>query len=270
MEKEILERLISRAREDIEESMNSAIYYALSSPNFMEAVNLHRIHNSYYHSLKLYDQVISKYPDFGDAWDNRGWALRQLGRYTEALISHDKALQLKTTNPFTTWFNRGIVLELLQRPAESKTSYQQAINSYNQLTIEQQNDPDNLYLRGWVFFLLQRYPEAIHSFQQAIQLQPVSEHLFNWVFPLFTNFPQEIVYLCQQMAKSLDEYALKIVPTDYAAWQNIHNFWCKLGQKWEHLNQWKEAIIAYDKALAIKSDSTEAIEGRKRLINYNF
>ncbi|WP_185563618.1 tetratricopeptide repeat protein [Nostoc sp. 2RC] len=251
--------------------MNEAIDLIIASTNSGSA---HKIAISYpclySDTLKVYDTVISKYPDFADAWDNRGWILRQLGRYAEALISHDKALQLKPTNPFTTWFNRGIILELLQRPAESKTSYQQAINSYNQLTPEQKNDPENLYLRGWVFFLLQLYPNSINSLQQAIQLQPTSWHLFNWVFPLFSNFSQERIYLCQQLAKSLDEYPHNIVQTDYAAWQKIHNFWCKLGQQWEQLNHWQDASIAYDRALAIKPDSTEAMEGKKRLINWSF
>ena len=266
---ETFEKIAASSRQRMRElMMESDIKLILISTN-SEAAHKLAISYSYpsHDSLKLYDTVISKYPDLADAWDNRGWVLRQLGRCAEALISHDKALQLKTTNPFATWFNRGIVLELLQRPAESKTSYQQAINSYHQLTLEQQNKPDNLYLRGWVFFLLQRYPDAINSCQQAIQLQPTSEHLFNWVFPLFTKFPQESIYLCQQVAKYLEQYTLNIVPKDYAAWQNIHNFWCKLGQQWEQLNQAQEASIAYDRALAIKPDSTEAMEGKKRLIN---
>ncbi|MFW6360079.1 MAG: tetratricopeptide repeat protein [Chroococcales cyanobacterium] len=71
----------------------------------------------------------------------------------------------------------------------------------------------------------------------------------------------------QQIAKSLDSYTLKIVPTDYKAWQNLAGRWYGLGQQWEKLNQWQEAIIAYDKALAIRPDHSGAIEGKNRVIN---
>jgi tetratricopeptide (TPR) repeat protein len=234
-------------------------------------------------NLEAYDQMLLKEPNNADMWDNRGWILRQLQRYAEALVSHDKALQLKTTNPFTTWFNRGIVLELLQRQAEAKNSYQQAVNSYNKLTSEQQNDPEILYLRGWVFFLLQSNSDAINSLQKAIELDhfyqfldPISHseyyggHLFNWVFPLFANFPQESIYLCQQVAKSLDQHTLRIMPTDHQTLYKIHYCWCKLGEQLAKLNQWQEANIAYDKALAIVPTSAIAIQGKQKIMNQTF
>ena len=217
--------------------------------------------------IYILDEEISKNPNSGNLWDVRGWTLRRLKRYIEALKSHDKALELGTTNPFNTWFNRGIVLELLNRPAEAKASYQQAINSYNQLKSQQQNDPENLYFHGWIFFLLQSYQESLNSLQKAIELDPFYQHIFNWVFPLFINFSQESIYIAQEIAKSLDQHTLKINPIDYNAWQKIEETWCKLGLQWEKLNQISQAHISYEKALAIKPDSSMAIECKKRLTN---
>lgn len=60
------------------------------------------------------------------AWNNRGFALANLGRYEEAISSYDKALQI---NPdyFQALLNRGDALKALGRHEESIDSYNQVL-----------------------------------------------------------------------------------------------------------------------------------------------
>ena len=64
--------------------------------------------------LASYDKAIEIKPDYHGAWNNRGSALRQLGRYEEAIASYDKALQIKLDYQRAK-DNRAITLKNLER-----------------------------------------------------------------------------------------------------------------------------------------------------------
>ena len=53
-------------------------------------------------------------PDDHEAWYNRGYALRKLGRLEEAVASYDQALKIKP-DKYEAWYNRGILLIKLGR-----------------------------------------------------------------------------------------------------------------------------------------------------------
>jgi tetratricopeptide (TPR) repeat protein len=93
----------------------------------------------------------------GHAWDwfNQGYSLYELGRYEEALISYDKAIDLDA-NDATTWLNRGVTLDKLERYEEALASYDQAI----ELDL---NEPTTWEDRGWGLSNLGRYEEALAS-----------------------------------------------------------------------------------------------------------
>ncbi|TBR61750.1 hypothetical protein B4U84_13550, partial [Westiellopsis prolifica IICB1] len=98
----------------------------------------------------------------------RGIALRQLGRYEEAIASYDKAVEIKPDKD-EAWYNRGIALGHLGRNEEAIASYDQAIKI-------KPDFHEALYGRGVVLCdYLQRYEEAIVSFQRVIKIKP-DEH----------------------------------------------------------------------------------------------
>ncbi len=66
-----------------------------------------RILGRYEQALASFDKALELKPDEHDAWNNRGDALHNLGRYEQALASFDKALELNPDKHHA-WNNRGI------------------------------------------------------------------------------------------------------------------------------------------------------------------
>ena len=61
-------------------------------------------------ALASYDKAIALKPDYAEAFNNRGIALRQLKRFDEALASYDKAIALKPDYA-DAFNNRGIAAQ---------------------------------------------------------------------------------------------------------------------------------------------------------------
>ena len=64
--------------------------------------------------MASYDKALALHPGFAPTYDNRGNALRGLGRPEQALESYDRALAL-APGDFRTLYNRGIALADLRR-----------------------------------------------------------------------------------------------------------------------------------------------------------
>ena len=60
-------------------------------------------------ALASYDKAVEIKPDYHQAWNIRGIALRQLGRLEEAVASYDKAVEIKP-DYHQAWNNRGYAL----------------------------------------------------------------------------------------------------------------------------------------------------------------
>ncbi|MCH8028372.1 MAG: tetratricopeptide repeat protein [Candidatus Dadabacteria bacterium] len=69
-------------------------------------------------ALKAFEKALRINPDFADALNNRGSALRQLKRYEEALKAYEKAIEI---NPdyAEAWSNKAAALLNLKRPDEA-------------------------------------------------------------------------------------------------------------------------------------------------------
>jgi tetratricopeptide (TPR) repeat protein len=65
-------------------------------------------------ALALFDRAVALAPDFAEAWNNRGIAQRNLGRFAEALASFERALAIRPDYAMA-WNNRGRVLLYLDR-----------------------------------------------------------------------------------------------------------------------------------------------------------
>jgi Flp pilus assembly protein TadD len=60
------------------------------------------------------DQALEIKPDDHEAWNNRGIALGNLGRFEDAIASYDQALEIKP-DFHQAWYNRGVALGNLGR-----------------------------------------------------------------------------------------------------------------------------------------------------------
>jgi tetratricopeptide (TPR) repeat protein len=157
-------------------------------------------------ALGCYNQLLQQRPDFYEAWYERGLALEHLGFYTEAIASHDRALQLapRDRSKAAIWHAQGNALQyglgkyeaaldcydqVLRLAADHEMAWQnrgnallyglklweEALASYNfALQINSRN-----YLtwrhRGNALVELKRYAEAVVSYDQALALEPNDE-----------------------------------------------------------------------------------------------
>jgi tetratricopeptide (TPR) repeat protein len=70
-------------------------------------------------ALQAFDKVCQLQPDFAEAWNNKGLALRNLGRSREALEAYEKAISLKP-DLTVAQNNRDIALRDLRKSRQSK------------------------------------------------------------------------------------------------------------------------------------------------------
>ncbi|MBE9129707.1 MULTISPECIES: tetratricopeptide repeat protein [unclassified Coleofasciculus] len=141
----------------------------LTSDDFVSQGNALWYDGRYDEAFVSYDRALQINPNLAVAWSGRGKALDKLRRYEEALDSYEHAIQIKP-NDFRTWFGRGYTLEHLKR-------YEEAIASYDQVI---QLKPDYHHAwnhRAYALMKCDRYPEAWNSLEKACQLKPHSSGL---------------------------------------------------------------------------------------------
>ncbi|MBD2183144.1 tetratricopeptide repeat protein [Aerosakkonema funiforme] len=184
-----------------------------------------------------YDKAISIYPNYHDAWFNRGVALKDLGRYEEAILSYDRALDIQP-NSDETWMNRGAALRSLGCLEDAIVSYEQAL----------QLNPDKYqawYNRGIALLNLGRIEEAIFSYDRALEIKPYFHQAWN-------NRGNALLNL-ERFEEALFSYdkALEIKPDKAESWNNR-------GTALFNLGRLDEAIFSYEKSLEIQPNFQEA------------
>ncbi len=186
-------------------------------------------------ALAGYDKAISLKPDFEDYY-NRGNALGELKRFEEALASYDKAIALKPD--FAEAFsNRGNALKELKRPGEALASYDKAIAL--------KPDFQDYYNRGIALKELKRFEEALVSYDKAIALKPdFAEAFFNRSVVLKEmNRFEESLANCDRATALRPDFA--------EAHYNRGIVLKKLGRL-------EEALLSYEKSVALKPDLVDA------------
>ncbi|AFY35854.1 tetratricopeptide repeat protein [Calothrix sp. PCC 7507] len=111
--------------------------------------------------VTAYDQALAIKPDKHEAWYNRGNALRNLGKYAEALTSYDQAIAIKP-DKHEAWNNRGLALAYLKK-------YHDAIASYDQALLIQPQDNCAYYNKACCYGLLGDVDLAIENLRQVIK-----------------------------------------------------------------------------------------------------
>ncbi|WP_434686189.1 tetratricopeptide repeat protein [Pseudanabaena minima] len=122
-------------------------------------------------ALADYDLAIQAKGDLGDKgkkrladiYANRGDALGRLRRFSEALASADRAIEIDSQHGFA-WYIRSLALLYLYRNQEALQAVDKAIEFENYAYVWHQ--------RGDVLYEMKRYPEAIAAFDKAVQIDP--------------------------------------------------------------------------------------------------
>jgi len=119
----------------------------------------------YQDAVEAFDKAISINPDIAIAYYARGLALRDWGKYPEALASFDLATQ-KKDKFYEAWRERANMLAYyLHQESEALASINRAIEL-------NQNDFALYLSQGDILARLKRYPDAIDAYNQAIGLNP--------------------------------------------------------------------------------------------------
>ena len=199
----------------------------------------------YQEALVAYDKALEIDSDSHDAWNNRGWALDQLGKYSEALDSHDKALNIDPGS-YNAWTGRGVMLERLGQYSKAIASHDKALKIKPDYDLA-------WYNRGVSLRKLGKYSEAVASYDKALEIKPdYHEAWYNRGNSLY-----ELGKYSE--AVTSHDKAVEIKPDKHEAWNNRGNSLYELGK-------YSEAVVSYDKAVEIKPDYQLAINNRKDLL----
>jgi tetratricopeptide (TPR) repeat protein/CHAT domain-containing protein len=192
-------------------------------------------------AIASYDQALEIKPDLHEAWNNRGVALRNLGRFEQAIASYDQALEIKP-DKHEAWSNRGNALDNLGR-------YEEAIASCDKALEIKPDKHEAWYNRGVALVNLGMYEEAIASFDRALEFKPDYHEAWNNRGSALDDLGRY-----EEAIASYDR-ALEIKPDKHEAWYNR-------GVALGNLGRYEEAIASYDRALEIKPDKHEAWTNR--------
>ncbi|MGB3190519.1 MAG: tetratricopeptide repeat protein [Limnoraphis sp.] len=176
-------------------------------------------------------------PDLiADDYLKQGEALNNDKRYSEALISFEKAAKMNP-NLEEAWYNQGNILVRLNR-------YNEALKAYEKVVQIHPQKYEAWYNRGNVLVKLKRYSEALESYDHALAIQPNDDEAWHNRGALLRKFKRY-----DEALTSYDK-ALEIQPNKYETWHNRGNV---LGK----LKRYEEAIISYDRAITIDAGKRE-------------
>ena len=226
-------------------------------------------------AIDFFSKAIRINPNFAPCYSNRGNTLKELGRYSEAIINYDKAISLQSDNA-NNYSNRGVALQELGRLEEALLSYDKAINfdpnfaeafsnrgvalqelgrleealaSLDSAIFLKANFSRAYANRADVLQKLLRFNEALGDYDEAIRLEPNNaETHFNRgnAFRELGRFEEALV--CYQSAINFNHH-----------WPEAY---CNLGNTLQALRQFDEAISSFSKAIELKADYAEAFSNR--------
>jgi tetratricopeptide (TPR) repeat protein len=119
-------------------------------------------------ALTVFDRLLERWPDDAYGLASRAHLRAQAGQLTLALEDHDHWVQVDPENP-QAWFNRGFLLESLER-------YEDALASFVRATDLAPKLDRAWYGQGLVLIRLRRYDEAVRALKRNTELQPMSPY----------------------------------------------------------------------------------------------
>lgn len=184
-------------------------------------------------AIVSFNKAVEIKPDFAEAWNNRGMALSELGAWEMAIASYDKGTAIKP-DFHQAWYNRGTALFNLKR-------WEEAVASFNNATAIKLDFHEAWYNLGVALFNLGLLEEAIASYDKAIAIKPDKHEAW--------NSRGYVLHKLRSWQEALDNYdhAIAIKPDFHEAWKNR-------GYVLQQLGRWDEALDSYETARKIKPD----------------
>jgi tetratricopeptide (TPR) repeat protein len=213
------------------------------SMHLLGVVNFQR--GDYALAIRQIDAALKIRPDVADAYNNRGNALKKLGRFEEALASYNQAIAFKPDDA-ASFNNRGSVFKDLRQLEEAATDFDSAIALKPDFAEAFNN-------RGNVLWEQKRFEEALENYDRAIALKPNNVDALNNRGNSLNalNRPDE--------ALASYERAIALDPNFAAAFNNRGNV------LWEQRRP-NEALEAFDRTIALRPDHADAISSRGKTL----
>ncbi|NJO82506.1 MAG: tetratricopeptide repeat protein [Blastochloris sp.] len=215
-------------------------------------------------AVAAFEQAASIDPDYV-----RTWLQRAKERYLSLLQS---ASSLRT-------YQRTLKTAPLHLRAWSRTSNEQlspqercqsAIASYDQLLKVQPDRHLVWFYRGDALLELQQYCEALVSYKQAVSIEPRSTG--GWLLRvrklLRLQRQQEALELCRQVALSLEQKLARTQFPQASLMRDLHRSWQQLGGYLSQLEQYAQAAMAYQHAIACQPEDIESWLSRARALEH--
>ena len=195
----------------------------------------------YKEAIVDYDEAIRLKSDFVAAYHNRGIAKGRLGHYEDAIADYDETIRLKSDFA-DAYYNRGIAKGKLGH-------YEDAIVDYDEAIRLKLDSADAYYSRGSAKDSLSHYEDAIADYDEAIRLKPDYIDAYH-----NRGFAKGRLGHHEDAIADYDE-AIRLKPDDADAYYNRGNAKAKL-------EQYADAITDFDKAIRLKPDDAEAYNNR--------
>ena len=194
--------------------------------------------NNWEELIPVYTEMIAlkgEPKDKAITYQNRGAAYSETGKYEQAILDFNKAIELNPLHSVFYW-SRG-------RIYRKQGANERAILDFNKTIELKPDDALAYYERGVVYASKARFYEAIANFDKAIELNPNDARMYcgrGVTYSDMGNYNAAIVDL---------ENAIELDPRDALAYQNC-SFACR------HTGQYEKAIRLASKA--IRRSPTEA------------
>jgi Flp pilus assembly protein TadD len=125
----------------------------------------------FHEAIIAYDRAIEIDPNNSDAWNGKGFTLNKLDKYTEALQASNKAIEINPNNS-DGWSTKGYALAKLGKYDEALQASNKAIESNSQNSMGWTN-------KALALSKLNRNDEAITAADKAIELNPLNSMAWN-------------------------------------------------------------------------------------------
>jgi len=160
----------------------------------------------YEDAILAYEKAIQIDPQLVEAWNNKGIALGDLGRHEDAIEAYEKAIKLDAGFS-AAWYNKGLALDAMGRSAEAIKAYDRVLKS----------DPRNA--QAWInkanaLNILGRYDEALQACNKAIEIDPNDVNAWGnkaWALGGLGLY-EDTLTACDK--------AIELNPEDVIAWNN--------------------------------------------------
>jgi tetratricopeptide (TPR) repeat protein len=228
-----------------------------------EKGNVHFKRQAFDEAISAYNRAIQLDPAFGWPYSNLALTYLILGQYAEAILLYQKSIELMKADrdKAVSWNGLGNVYRCLNDYPNAVAAYQKAAeldpetNGMRDGAESFQISRDDQSTEMWndlgeLFFKTGAHDEAIRAFNKAIELEPHSGAAYNHLAYVLAARGQftEAIPLYQKSLELFRENKDKTL------------VWNRLGNVYRKLNDYENAMKAYQEAVKLSGDSPSLLD----------